>query len=101
MIGLLWLGVTLVPGTVLASGKIGEIVLGAATSLAFLEGRESLNAVELAVHEINTRGGVLIGNKTHLFRVESVDLEGALPGVPVSRAVAALERLCAGHGTYS
>jgi len=92
VIGLLWLGVTLVPGTVLASGKIGEIVLGAATSLAFLEGRESLNAVELAVHEINTRGGVLIGNKTHLFRVESVDLEGALPGVPVSRAVAALER---------
>jgi branched-chain amino acid transport system substrate-binding protein len=86
----LWLGLTIVPQTAIAEE---EIVLGAATSLAFLEGQESLNAVKLAVNEINARGGVRIGEKKYLLRVESVDLRGALPGVPVSQAVDSLEKL--------
>lgn len=68
-----------------------EIVLGAATSLGFLEGRESLNAVQLAVHEINSRGGVRVGDKHLKLRIASVDLQGARPNVPVSQAVATLE----------
>ncbi|MCP3952345.1 MAG: ABC transporter substrate-binding protein [Desulfobacterales bacterium] len=70
-----------------------EIVLGAATSLTFIEGRESLDAVELAVEEINAAGGVRVGPKFHTLRVAPVDLQGALPGVPVSAALNRLERL--------
>ena len=68
-----------------------EIVLGAATSLGFLEGRESLNAVQLAVHEINSRKGVRVGDNYYKLRVASVDLQGARPNVPVSQAVATLK----------
>lgn len=70
-----------------------EIVLGAATSLTFLEGRESLDAVNLAVEEINARGGVRIGERSLTFRVTPVDLGGARPDVPVSAAVERLERM--------
>ena len=70
-----------------------EIILGAATSLTFLEGRESFNAVKLAVDEINARGGVRIGGKRLQIRIESVDLRGALTGVPVSDALGRLEKL--------
>ena len=69
-----------------------EIILGAATSLTFMEGRESFNAVELAVDEINARGGVRMGDKRLPVRIESIDLRGALPGVPVSDALGRLEK---------
>jgi len=68
-----------------------KIILGAATSLTFLEGRESLKAVELAVDEINARGGVRMGGKRLPFHVEPMDLRGAQPGVPVSHALDRLE----------
>jgi len=70
-----------------------EIVLGAATSLGFLEGRESLAAAQLAVDEINVKGGIRVGDKRLPLRIESVDLKGALPGTPVSHAVETLEKL--------
>jgi branched-chain amino acid transport system substrate-binding protein len=37
------------------------IVIGVPTSLGFLEGKEALNAVNLAVEEINGKGGVSVG----------------------------------------
>ncbi|MEW6335085.1 MAG: hypothetical protein AB1558_12530, partial [Thermodesulfobacteriota bacterium] len=37
------------------------IVIGVATSLGFLEGRESMKAVQMAVDEINAGGGVKVG----------------------------------------
>jgi branched-chain amino acid transport system substrate-binding protein len=70
-----------------------EIVLGAATSLTFLEGRESLNAVELAVEQINAGGGVRVGDKRLPLRIVPLDLQGARPGVPVSDALGRLERM--------
>lgn len=75
------------------AGADDEIILGAATSLGFLEGRESLNAVQLAVDEINAGGGVKVGEKKRRLRVESIDLQGALPEIPVSHAVKTLERM--------
>ena len=69
-----------------------EIILGSATTLNFLEGRESFNAAKLAAEEINSRGGVLIGDKRLPIRIESIDLRGALPGIPVSDAVGRLEK---------
>lgn len=70
---------------------IHKITLGVATSLAYLEGRESLLAVELAVDEINEEGGVQIGNERFPLCIESIDLRGANPNVPVSDALERLE----------
>lgn len=70
-----------------------EIVLGAATALTFLEGRESLNAVELAVAEINAAGGVRVGGKIFPLRVVPLDLQDARPGVPPADALGRLERM--------
>ena len=69
------------------------IVLGAVTSLTFLEGRESLNAVELAVDEINAGGGVRIGGKSLPFRILALDLRDARPGIPASDTLGRLEQM--------
>ncbi len=68
-----------------------EIVFGVATSLQLLEGRESLNAVELAVEEINHRGGVRLGGERMPIRIKSVDLQDASNDLSVSKALLTLE----------
>ncbi|MDP2840568.1 MAG: hypothetical protein Q8O11_10985, partial [Syntrophales bacterium] len=69
------------------------IVIGVATSLGFLEGRESMKAVQMAVDEINAAGGVKVGAATRQFKVESIDLRDAAPGVPVPEALLGLEKI--------
>jgi branched-chain amino acid transport system substrate-binding protein len=69
------------------------IVIGVATSLGFLEGRESIKAVQLAVDEINAAGGVKVGAGARPFKVESIDLRDAAPGVPVPEALLGLEKI--------
>jgi len=69
------------------------IVVGVPTSLGFLEGKESLNAVNLAVKEINQAGGVNVNGTMRPFKVESIDLRDAAPGVPVPEALRGLEKI--------
>jgi branched-chain amino acid transport system substrate-binding protein len=69
------------------------IVLGVPTSTGFLEGKEALKAVELAVEEINARGGVTVGGEKRPFSVESIDIRDAAPGVPVPEALLGLEKI--------
>ena len=69
------------------------IVIGVATSLGFLEGKESIKAVQMAVDEINAAGGVKVGGGTRPFKVESIDLRDAAPGVPVPEALLGLEKI--------
>jgi branched-chain amino acid transport system substrate-binding protein len=69
------------------------IVIGVATSLGFLEGKESIKAVQMAVDEINAAGGVKVGSGTRPFKVESIDLRDAAPGVPVPEALLGLEKI--------
>lgn len=69
------------------------IVIGVPTSLGFLEGKESLKAVQMAVDEINAAGGVKVGTERRLFKIESIDLRDAAPGVPVSEALLGLEKI--------
>jgi branched-chain amino acid transport system substrate-binding protein len=71
----------------------GPIVLGVPTSTGFLEGKECLNAVEMAVEEINAKGGVKVGDTQRPFKVESIDIRDAAPGVPVPEALLGLEKL--------
>jgi branched-chain amino acid transport system substrate-binding protein len=69
------------------------IIIGVPTSLGFLEGAEGLNSVNLAVEEINAKGGVSIKGEKHLLKVEAIDIRDAAPGVPVPEALLGIEKL--------
>ena len=69
------------------------IILGVPTSLGFLEGKEGLKAVKLAVEEINKAGGVKVGGEKRPFKVVAIDARGAEPGVPVSEVIKAHKKL--------
>jgi branched-chain amino acid transport system substrate-binding protein len=69
------------------------IVIGVPTSLGFLEGKESHKAVQLAVGEINRKGGVNVGGVKRPFKVVAADLRDAAAGVPVPEALLGLEKL--------
>lgn len=73
------------------------IVLGVATSLSSLEGRESLMAVELAVEEINDAGGVQAGTGRLPLEIVAVDLKDVNPGVTVASALERLDRFLTDH----
>ncbi|MCF8033120.1 MAG: ABC transporter substrate-binding protein [Desulfarculaceae bacterium] len=77
------------------------VVLGVPTTLTLLEGRESLMAVNLAVAEINAKGGVLVGRRRLPLKVVSVDLKGASPGVAVEQAVGAFRRFLDAHRLHA
>lgn len=69
------------------------VVIGVPTSTGFLEGKEALKAVNLAVEEINAKGGVKVGMEQRPFKVESIDIRDAAPGVPVPEALLGLEKI--------
>ena len=69
------------------------IIIGVPTSLAFLEGKESHWAVQIAVSEINAQGGVQVGSEKRPFKVVASDLRDAAAGVPVPEALLGLEKL--------
>ena len=69
------------------------IILGVPTSLGFLEGKEGLACVNMAVDEINAAGGVKVGGVMRPFKVVAIDARGAEPGVPVSDVIRAHKKL--------
>jgi branched-chain amino acid transport system substrate-binding protein len=69
------------------------IVLGVPTSLGFLEGKEGLFCVNLAVDEINKAGGVNVGGTKRPFEVVAIDARGAEPGVPVAEVIRAHKKV--------
>lgn len=75
----------------LAKGE--PIIIGVPSSLKTLEGTEGLKAIKLAVEEINAKGGVKVGNQMNPLKVESIDTRGGEPGVPISDALLAIEKL--------
>jgi branched-chain amino acid transport system substrate-binding protein len=88
---LMLLAVSLLSAGVTLAAK--EVVIGVPTSLGFLEGKESLNAVNLAVEEINAAGGVKVGGEALPFKVVTIDVRDAAPGVPVPEALLGIEKL--------
>ncbi len=80
-------------GTGVMAWAAEPIVLGVPTSLGFLEGKESLRAVKMAVEEINATGGVMVGDEKRPFAVESLDIRDAAPGVPVPDALLGIEKI--------
>ena len=88
-IAILFLVLSVTPMAIAAD----QIIIGVSTSLGFLEGKESIKAVQMAVQEINAAGGVRVGAKKMDFKVESIDLRDAAPGVPVQEALLGLEKI--------
>ncbi len=68
------------------------IVIGIPTSLGFLEGKESHKVVQMAVSEINAKGGVNVGGQKRLLEVAAIDIRDAAPGVPVPEALLGIEK---------
>ncbi len=69
------------------------IVIGVPTSLGFLEGKEAHKAVQMAVSEINAKGGVNVAGTKRPLKVVAADLRDAAPGVPVPEALLGLEKI--------
>jgi branched-chain amino acid transport system substrate-binding protein len=69
------------------------IVIGVPTSTGFVEGKEGLAVVQMAVEEINAKGGVKVGSEKRMLKVESIDIRDAAPGVPVPEALMGIEKL--------
>ncbi len=69
------------------------IVIGAPLSTAFLYGWVAERGIKLAVEEINQKGGVNVGGTKRPFKVEVIDTRDLEPGVPVSEALLAVEKL--------
>jgi len=80
-------------GFVPESRAAKPIILGVPTSLGYLEGKEGLKCVKMAVGEINKAGGVKVGNTKRPFKVIAIDARGAEPGVPVSEVIKAHKKL--------
>jgi branched-chain amino acid transport system substrate-binding protein len=73
--------------------KSEPIVLGAPLSTQYLYGWDAQRAMQLAVEEVNAKGGVQVGKSRRPFRLEVLDTRDLEPGVPLSEALLAVEKL--------
>jgi len=77
------------------------ITLGVPTSLKLIEGYEGHKAAQLAVEEINAKGGVKVGTEKRLLKIEALDIRDGEPGVPVSEALLGIEKLILDKKIYA
>jgi branched-chain amino acid transport system substrate-binding protein len=83
-----------IPSNAVAQLKPGDpIVIGVPTALGAIEGKDSWMAAQMAVDEINAKGGVLVGSAKHLLKAYSIDTREHEPGIPVFDALTAVEKL--------
>jgi branched-chain amino acid transport system substrate-binding protein len=85
---------TVLPQPALSQLKPGDpIVIGVPTALGSIEGRDGWMAIQMAVDEINAKGGVQVGGTKHLLKAFSIDTREHEPGIPVHDALMAMEKL--------
>jgi branched-chain amino acid transport system substrate-binding protein len=90
----MFLALTLVAFALAAPARAADpIVLGCPLSTAFLYGWAAERGFTLAVEEINAAGGVQVGSAKRPFKIEVIDTRDLEPGVPVSEALLAVEKL--------
>jgi len=87
---LIALAIVFAGGNVLAAKPI---IIGCPLSTAFLYGWDAERGVTLAIEEINAKGGVDVGGKKRPLTIEVIDTRDLEPGVPVSEALLAVEKL--------
>ncbi|MGD9368499.1 MAG: ABC transporter substrate-binding protein [Desulfobacteraceae bacterium] len=73
------------------------VVLGAATGLTSLEGRESLRAARLAVEQLNARGGIRMGGRALGVKLVSIDLKDDRDPLRVTDVLTRLEAFIRSH----
>jgi len=88
---LLAVGMLVFAGSPVLAAK--PIVIGSPLSTAFLYGWDAERGIRLAVEEINAAGGVNVGGTKRPFAVEVINTRDLEPGVPVSEALLAVEKL--------
>jgi branched-chain amino acid transport system substrate-binding protein len=96
IIGLISFVLLLSPGFIVFGSVVfaaDPIVIAVPTSLSELEGKESHKVVQMAVSEINARGGVRVGGVQRPFEVAAIDIRDAAPGVPVPEALLGIEKI--------
>ena len=91
-------GLVIVLVTVLVMGfsmaaSAKPIVVGVPTSLYAVMVKDGIKAVNLAVKEINAKGGVRIGGEMRPLKVVIADTRDGEPGVPVHEALMTYEKL--------
>jgi branched-chain amino acid transport system substrate-binding protein len=92
--GFIVLAVLIFPLVAHSQLKPGDpIVIGVPTALGSIEGRDGWMAIQMAVEEINAKGGVQVGATKHLLRAYSIDTREHEPGIPVHDALTAAEKL--------
>ncbi len=79
------------PGAAVSAEK--PIIIGAPLATAFLYGWDAERGIKLAAEEINAKGGVNVAGKKRPLQVEVIDTRDLEPGVPVSEALLAVEKL--------
>lgn len=77
------------------SQAFGEapVVIGCPLATSFVYGWDAERAITLAVEEINAQGGIDVAGKKRPMKVEVIDTRDLEPGVPVSEALLAVEKL--------
>jgi len=88
---LLAVGMLVFAGNPVLAAK--PIIIGSPLSTAFLYGWDAERGIRLAIEEINAAGGVNVGGTKRPFAVEVIDTRDLEPGVPVSEALLAVEKL--------
>ena len=86
---------TLSPRPALAAKTI---VIGCPLSTGFPDGVDAERGLRLAVEEINAAGGVDVAGQMRSLKLEVMDTRDLEPGVPVSEALLAVEKLILGKG---
>ncbi|MEM2370889.1 MAG: ABC transporter substrate-binding protein [Candidatus Bathyarchaeia archaeon] len=82
------------PSTIFAQLKEGDyVVFGVPTALGSIEGRDGWMSVQMAVEEINKKGGIKIGQKRHQIKAYAIDTREHEPGIPLHDALIAQEKL--------
>jgi branched-chain amino acid transport system substrate-binding protein len=90
IVGLLFAAGMFFPVAALAEAPI---TIGCPLATSFLYGWDAERGIRLAVEEINAAGGVDVGGVKRPFAVEVIDTRDLEPGVPVSEALLAVEKL--------
>lgn len=76
-----------------AASAAKPIVIGAPLSLNYVYGWDARRGMTLAIEEINAKGGVSVGGEMRPFKLEVLETRDLEPGVPVSEALLAVEKL--------
>ncbi|WP_028321819.1 ABC transporter substrate-binding protein [Desulfatiglans anilini] len=79
------------PDIAKAEGK--PIIIGCPVSMSVFYGPDCRDAQLLAIKEINAAGGVKVGSETRPLKLVVGDTRAMEPGVPVTDALLAIERL--------